>query len=172
MDNLSEFINNNIFELISSVLGILGFILSVLTITINAYKNRCKVNVTYKGIRTINENFPYIAFELIMENKSMLPVSVTRMFLKIDDSKYEFEYLPHQYYIDTYRNNKTESVINVSSIPLPVNIDSLGAIGGCFYILNSDIIRNHVLNTPKIKMIIHTNRRVIKSSFTNKYRNN
>ncbi|GEM_PF-3534293 len=145
---------------ITFAIAVLGFIFSLCNTIYLIVLNKRNLKVTCKkyspcGYLTDKPIF----FELIFENNSRRSISITRMFLNIDNKKFEFFSFPQLVYEE---NNKTCGRITSEqkeySLVLPKTIDGFGVLGGFFCVLTNNCVDFKKLSTAKLSLSVHTNR--------------
>ena len=108
-------------ENITFLIAVLGFLLSLYNFLRDILQNRMKLHVIYKN-------------HLISEHDHK-GISISRIFLNIDDISLEFYWIP-QFVFQATQKCKGEILdeINVHTIPLPAHIEGYGIIGGFFFV--------------------------------------
>ena len=143
---------------ITFIIAVLSFILSVYNFLHSLFTNRANLKIIYKLHTVCNNLLDYpIIFNLVIENKSRLDISISRLFLKVNDCMYEFDSEPNWIGEKTRRtgNNITDK-ITLHSLVIPQTISGLGAIGGYFYV---GTYKNFKFNkSDQVTIIAHTNR--------------
>lgn len=143
----------------------ISLILSSISLAISIYNwwydfkhTKAKIDLIFKECKFLdNVNGNPIAFHFIIENLSHLDVSISRMFLCVNDKRYEFDSLPCQ--ILVYTSPQEERL--KYSCGLPLNIPGLGACGDFFCIRLDDYNDLNVrkLFTSDVGVHIKTNRK-------------
>ena len=81
-------------ENISLVIAVIGFILSVYNFVHEKMQNRMKINITYKNHFIAEHDHKSITISLAFENLVKNPISISRIYLCVDDKKYDFYWIP------------------------------------------------------------------------------
>lgn len=126
---------------------------------LNIYKNRFALKLTYRSqLVPPSSKLGIMLFDLLIENKSNLPVSVSRIFISI--GKVSGEFLHEKYYVSSqkYSSNNTDIKNEIYTIPLPVKIEGLGAVGGYFKLQLPKYIPESELINSEVKITLITNR--------------
>ena len=121
-------------ENINFSIAIISFILSVYNFAHEKLQNRMKLNITYKNHFIAEHDHKSITISLAFENLVKNPISISRIYLCVDDEKYDFYWIP-QFVLRATRqaNGEVTDEINVHSIPLPFTIEGYGVVGGFFF---------------------------------------
>jgi hypothetical protein len=147
----NKMIKNNIALFISGV----SLIISVFSVIYQAYSNHAKITLSYRS-HFCGEG---INFYLTIENYSRLDISISRMFLIVNEKTFEFRYTPKV--IITVATTKGREVTDrkeLLSTALPFTIKGLGAVGGYFSVL-ADKSTVAKFETPVTLLIkVYTNR--------------
>ena len=155
LENFQNFISTFGFQVVSSFLGIAGFFLSCHT----KWGDRFKINLLYSKCAVCKLLPGFITFEMIVENRSKLPVSITSMHLQINNKQYDFEREPYFYsQNETTRNGVIIRQDTTYSTKIPFPLSGFGAIGGGFYFKYEDKITLNELSGNSAKIIIKTSR--------------
>lgn len=145
---------------ITLAIAIAGFLLSVINIVKDLILNRSKISINLDRATMLlyRSNHP-ILFRMIVENKSRLPICISRMFLVCNGKTFEFEWIPERVFNGTERQG--EQVLdsnNQYSTSLPSVAQGLGAIGGFFFVYtDNDYTIDDLIRYPS-KIIVNTNR--------------
>ena len=121
-------------ENINFSIAIISFILSVYNFAHEKLQNRMKLNITYKNHFIAEHDHKSITISLAFENLVKNPISISRIYLCVDDEKYDFYWIP-QFVLRATRqtNGEVTAEINVHPIPLPFTIEGYGVVGGFFF---------------------------------------
>lgn len=121
-------------ENINFSIAIISFILSVYNFAHEKLQNRMKLNITYKNHFIAEHDHKSITISLAFENLVKNPISISRIYLCVDDEKYDFYWIPQFVLRATQQTNgQVIDEINVHSIPLPFTIEGYGVVGGFFF---------------------------------------
>lgn len=149
-----------IFEIITFIIAIFSFALSLWNFIETRWQNRVNVFVECKDF-IIAKNFDrqplYIA--LSFTNKSRLPLAISRAFITAENETFEFSWIPqvvHHARLGT--KNETFDRTIVKSITLPLNLPGLGTYGGYFYTETFERITEKSLIGTNATITLHTNR--------------
>lgn len=147
-------------ENITLIISLLGLILSISNTTYLFIVNRKSLKVTFKKYIDCNPIDNSMFFNLIIENRSRTKISISRMFLVIDNLKLEFDAYPSPIFsrIDK-TGKKVDSSITLYSQTLPKDIDGLCSIGGLFEIEKFPFKEFYKVNS--ITLEIYTSRGLI-----------
>lgn len=143
---------------ITFIIAVISFILSVYNFLYSLFINRSNLKIIYKS-HIFCDNIPEcpIIFNLILENKSRLDISISRLFLKVNDCIYEFDSEPNWIGEKTQRTgNKITDKITLHSLEIPQTIPGLGAVGGSFWVNTSNNFKFN--KSDQVTIITHTNR--------------
>lgn len=121
-------------ENISFVIAVIGCMLSVYNFVHEKLQNQMKINITYKNHFIAEHDHKSITISLAFENLVKNPISISRIYLCVDNEKYDFYWIPQFVLRATQRTNgQVFDEINVHSIPLPFTIEGYGVVGGFFF---------------------------------------
>jgi hypothetical protein len=156
---------NELFEIVTNdyvctYIALAGFIISIVNsiylVSVNSFK-AALVQKSYAFCDNRNGHPAY--FELAIENKSRIPMSVSRMFLIINNQKYEFQWETERIGHFAFKTNgKVTEEYSTYSLTLPQNISGMGAIGGFFFVPTDDLISRSDFINSQLWIEIHTNR--------------
>ncbi|MBA8935837.1 hypothetical protein [Clostridium beijerinckii] len=147
-------------ETITFLIAIIGFLLSLFNTLYLLLSNRKNINLIYKYHEECSRlrNKP-IYFEFIIENRSRLNISISRMFLNVNETTFEFSSSPEFIYEHTRSNGSCVVDRKVFySNTLPQTISGLGVLGGFFWVDTSDDFEYDRLYKSDISISLHTNR--------------
>ena len=149
---------------ITTIIATLSFILSLWNFLKDLWESRSKLNFIYKSCMICEKKAPHkMYFEFCFENNSTLPITISRMFLKINDEKAEFPWVPTIVYTeDTKENSQITAEYQQTSERFPHTIDALGVWAGFFAIITDGIYKKKDLLCSNISLIVHTNRGIKK----------
>lgn len=123
-------------ENITLVIAIAGFVMSLYNFFRAIWDKRCSFSVGYVSHYchlSRSEKHAELVFRLNFINQSSVPLTIVRMFMVVDDKKYEFLFPEQQVYRMTRtENGKTFQIGEIKSQSLPVRIEGNGALGGYF----------------------------------------
>lgn len=145
---------------ITLALAILGSILSTFNFVKNLITNRKRLSVNFDRatILLCRTNHP-ILFRMIIENKSRLPICVSRMFLECNGKKFEFEWVPEYVHHAAEKQGKQILTHNEHlSTGFPSIAQGLGAIGGFFFLYTDKDYTGDDLVKHPVQLILNTNR--------------
>ena len=147
-------------ENISFSIAVIGFILSLYNFFKSIWRNRSKIRFRCKSChigKTEQRNLVY--FQFAFENCSQLPISISRIFLHINEDQCEFNWVPE--FILKRERLRGDNVIEKKeyySEQIPHTIDGLGIWGGFFCAsLPYEINHSRFLQSRK-KIVLYTNR--------------
>ena len=145
-------------EQITLIIAILSFMLSLYNFFYSLLINRSNLKLIYKSHSCCNLTPEYpIIFNLVFENKSRLDISISRLFLKVNESTYEFDSETNWIGEKTNRTgNKITDKITLYSLEIPQTISGLGAIGGYFWVGTYKKIEFN--KSDQVTIIAYTNR--------------
>lgn len=152
-------------ESITFFIALIGFLLSLWNFFDPMVKNRCNLQVDCKDFITAShlerdEKMP-IYLSLSINNKSSLPISISRLFITINHQTFEFTWIPqvvHQAQL-TCKDVILDSTI-VKTYPIPVQIPSLNLISGYFCAFIDTSFSDEILLQSRCSITLHTNRGV------------
>lgn len=146
----------------TAIIALLALILSIYNWCYDFVHNKANINLIFKTCKLLeNVSGKPLSFHLIIENRSHLDVSISRMFLIIGNTSYEFDSLPN--YVMEF--SSPHDIKHIFSKELPFKITGLGTFGGFFNVNteeNHNIVKNELFNEP-ISITIHTNRKLVKT---------
>lgn len=149
-----------IFDIVTFVIAIVSFCLSLWNFIETRLNNRVNLSVECKDFivaEHLSRQPLYIALSLI--NKSQLPISISRAFITLDNETFEFSWIPqvvHHARLGT--KDETFDRTIVKSVTLPLNLSGLGTIGGYFYTETFDRIKWKNIKDTNAIITLHTNR--------------
>lgn len=144
-------------ENISLVIAVIGFILSVYNFVHEKMQNRMKINITYKNHFIAEHDHKSITISLAFENLVKNPISISRIYLCVDDKKYDFYWIPQFVLRATQQTNgQVIDEINVHSIPLPFTIEGYGVVGGFFFTKAPQSI--YTLESANTSLLVYSNK--------------
>ena len=154
---MNSFFSN---DYVSTCISLAGFILSVINslylIAVNSFKIDL-IQKSYAFCDTLDRHPVY--FELAIENKSRIQVSISRMFLLVNNKKYEFQWEKERIGRTEFKcNGELIEGYSTYSLTLPQSIPGFGVIGGFFYVVTDSSINESDLKSADVKIEIHTNR--------------
>lgn len=124
------------------------------------YQNRFKIKCSYISQLVLPHpaKVTIMYFNFLIENQSRLPVSISRIYLSIDGL--QSEALRESYPIHTYteQSGSSSQKCPAFTLPLPVKIEGLGAVGGYFRFHFSEPISESKLLQSKVIVTVVTNR--------------
>ena len=124
------------------------------------YQNRFKIKCSYISQLVLPPptKVTIMYFNFLIENQSRLPVSISRIYLSIDGLQSESlrESYPVHAYIE--QSGRSSQKYPAFTLPLPVKIEGLGAVGGYFRFHFSEPISESKLLQSKVTVTIATNR--------------
>lgn len=148
-------------ENISLVIAVIGFILSVYNFVHEKMQNRMKINITYKNHFIAEHDHKSITISLAFENLVKNPISISRIYLCVDDKKYDFYWIPQFVLRATQQTNgQVIDEINVHSIPLPFTIEGYGVVGGFFFTKAPQSI--YTLESANTSLLVYSNKGIKK----------
>lgn len=159
MNNIWKFLSDT--DNIKTLISTLAFILSLINTAYLIYTQRFKLNASFKEYTIVDSicDKPLI-LGTIIENYSRVPTSVSRMYLYINNKKYEFSWFPQIVFSSSF-NDKSEnksSTADVWSLCFPQNISSLGSCCGYFVVRTEGKFNVDDLKKSNCRIEIHTNR--------------
>lgn len=156
---------NNLFEIVSNdyvrtYVALAGFVISIINSIYIIAVNSFKMSLVQKSFAFCDNHIGHPAyFELTIENKSRIQMSISRMFLIINDVKYEFQWEKERIaHFEFKTGNVVTEEYSTYSLTLPQNIPGMGAIGGFFFVPTDDEISRRDFLNAEIWIEIHTNR--------------
>lgn len=142
------------WDKILATISVLAFIMSSATWIMAFCTQRKKLKITVQDYRRIKNRY---TFFVMIENQSRLPISITRFFLLSNDGLTECAIEP-TLIKENIRKSKGQIIetINQRSMPLPLNLSSLGALSG--YVLFRSETEILTADATEVNFVIHTNR--------------
>lgn len=146
-------------ENITFIIALIGFILSIYNFVHERLQNRMKLKIIYKNHGISEYDSSGITIAMAIENHVAQPISVTRMFLNINDVSIEFYWIPQIVFSSELKQKeRILASTNVHSIELPTIIEGYGVLGGFFYTKYPTTITNKFLKDAKTSITVHTNK--------------
>ena len=152
-------------ENITFFIAVIGFLLSIWNFFEPKIKNRCNLQIECKDFITAShltrESKMPMYLSLTINNKSTLPISISRMFLTINQQTFEFTWIPqivHQSRL-TCRDTILDSTV-VKTHPFPVHIPSLNLVSGYFCTFVNESFTDDILLRASCSITLHTSRGV------------
>ena len=162
---IAQFLSKNIFALFSQknitfFIALFSFIMSLWNFFKDLWNNRSKLRLIYKSCAYGEVGSRYIMyFEMAFENCSKLPISISRMILKVDKDLFEFKWTPERILKKEYkRNHTTIDEKTFFSEQFPHTIDCLGIWGGFYVIVSNSLIDISKIKNNKTQLLLYTNR--------------
>lgn len=124
-----------IVKTIGSFTGILGFVISIINFAYFFIIRRKKLNVRFGdiGIREYYGSNDLLKVQFSFENKSQLPISITRIQLVLNEELYDCNCLPVVIEeVTRKRKNEIYDRDTIKSVYTPINLPALGAYSGFF----------------------------------------
>ena len=146
-------------ENITFLIAVIGFLLSLWNFLKELWYNRSKINIRFKNqAPIISLGDKCLRIELSIENKSRIPISISRMFLVYKDIEYEFEWIPRLVVYDHIKEqNNIHDIMKNCTLALPTTIPGLGVYGGYFIAVINEDFYSDIKNDYFLK--IQTNRK-------------
>lgn len=137
-------------ELAAMVLGALGFFISLFNLiyVITKNKRHIEMGISEYKLASFFQNQKLARIWIEIENKSRLPISITRITLLAGKHRINVYNRPHKVFEITTRKGSQVTSSNVSySVQLPIVISPLGAFSGdiCF-VLTGDTLQEDETN--------------------------
>ena len=157
MNNLFDIVSN---DYIRTYIALAGFIISAVNSIYLISTNSFNINLVQKSYAFCEhvQNHP-IYFEFAIENKSRLPVSISRMYLIVDKKKYEFQWEKERIGRHEFKaGNEVTEAYSTYSITMPQVIQGCGVVGGFFYVETEESLREKDFLNSEIIIEIHTNK--------------
>ena len=126
---LIYFIHNLSLSDLVDIAGVLGFVMSLFGLVCTWHRNRKRLHISILDIKSFND----VTFLRIMfENKSRLPIAITRVALLLNGKIIDCTPNPTIVYEEVRRDAKKEIIGTdvEKSYPLPIQLSELGAISG------------------------------------------
>lgn len=145
------------WEIISGVIGILGFVISVAEGIYLFFKQKRHLTFSLETayIKGMEKKEVYIRYRV--DNLSEQPISITRFQLIVNNKMYDANFIP-QYAADSQFKRGQEVIFHevIGTDRLPINLDALESHGGYLsFLLHSDTPPD--LETP-LNFRVSTNR--------------
>lgn len=123
-----------VIKVISLILGVLGFIISLINLAYSLYTRKVKLTFSASNFRVaeFSDTTKLACVYFTIENHAQLPISITRIRIKGKDNKYyDAKKEPYQVYQEIKRRGEIiNDKITVYSEKLPINLPSLAAFAG------------------------------------------
>lgn len=138
----------DVFSIIGCITGILGFIISLINLAYFFVIRNMKLNVRFGVIRVKikqNHNSNELDVYFSFENKSQLPISVTRVQVIVDDRPYDCIRMPVKIEQMSYsQNNEVYDRDTLKSTTVPINLAPLAAESGFLaYLIPKGTLSGH-----------------------------
>lgn len=158
MNYFFDYLNNN--DNVKTLMTVLAFILSFLNTAYLLCTQKFKLKISFKDytiIKSLSDK-PLI-LGISIENLSRTPISVSKMYLYINNEKFEFSWFPLPVFTSSItQNGKKQNEIDVYSLYLPQNISSLGSCCGYFVVKSEGAFTIDDLISSKCSIEIHSSR--------------
>lgn len=146
-------------ENITFLIAVIGFLLSLYNFFRELLHNRMLLRVVYKNHLISEHDHCGITISLSIENKTKIPISISRAFLNIGENSLEFYWIPQLVFRATHSGkNAIYDEVNVHTITLPARIEGYGIIGGFFFCKSPTPICNEDLLSSKTSITINSNK--------------
>ena len=122
-----------VFDVIYKIAGVLGFLLSVYNFTMIMIQDhkRLKIRLGDAGITSLPDHRDLYKIAYMVENRSRLPISITRVQIQIAGKMYDCDRLPFIIEKSEYRvGNEVVDRTLIKSTVLPINLLGLSAESG------------------------------------------
>lgn len=141
-------------ENITLAIAILGLLGSIFSWVFNFLSRRKKIRFLIYDYQRLGDIHQFV---FSIENLSQLPISISRIFLVIDNKKYECTYIPKRV-SETTREIGRKVIERKSeySLPMPIVLTSLGAMHG--YVIFENCPKNLENPQTPATLLLHTNR--------------
>lgn len=152
-------------EPITFFIALFGFLLSLWNFFFAHIKNRFNVQIECKDFVVADhlerdDKIP-LYISLTINNKSALPLSISRIFITINNQTFEFTWVPQVVHRSQMicNNNILDSTI-VKTHPIPVQIPCMNLISGYFCAFIDKTFTNEDLLCANCSITLHTNRKI------------
>lgn len=149
----------SIWTIISGILGILGFAISLINAIYFFFQRRVNVEITFERYvkrQYLNPNMRLIV-KYMIANKSQLPISITDIILLIKGKKYRI--METVFEVQTFehlKNGVVDNRVATYNDHLPINLAALGSQSGYIaFVIPIDSIEDF---EKSLTFEIHTNR--------------
>lgn len=124
---------DNIWEIISGVLGILGFVGSVINLIYTFMISRKKLNlwIGSYGIKPYFQGEEFAIVRYRIDNLSQMAITITRIKLIVDGKAYDSHFVPE--IADDRKITKGDEIIysqTTATDVVPINLEPLASRGG------------------------------------------
>lgn len=154
------------FNLLCDIVGILGFLLSVINAVYFYVIRRKKLKIRFEEFGVCNYYSEQILkIRFCFQNLSQLPISITKIQLLVNNDVYDCTNSPVQIEeIIRKKNGVIYDTVTVNSVSVPVNLQPLTACGDYFaFPISQGILSN---SEKVLSFRIYTNRgKVIQKTF-------
>ena len=137
------------------IAGVLGFVLSVAGWISTWIKNRKRLKISILDIKAYKD---VVFLLMVFENKSRLPIAITRVALLMNGRTIECTPIPQTIWrkVDRDKSGSVIDVDNEKSLRIPIQLQELGAVSG-------QILFEHLPELPEdaatsLNFLIATNR--------------
>lgn len=152
-------------ENITFLIALIGFILSIWDFIELRLMKICRLQVICKSFITApnqlaNNHMPMF-LSLSITNKSVLPVTITTIYIKINNQVFPFSWIPEIVHTSQRRNK--QGIIDttvIKSVTYPVYIQEQNSMCGYFYVPVSPKFTDEYLLRASCSLELHTNRGV------------
>lgn len=123
------FVQNVSLSDLVDIAGVLGFVMSLFGLVCTWSRNRKRLHISILDIKSFND----VTFlRMIFENKSRLPIAITRIALILNGKTIDCTPNPTVVYEEVRRDAKKEIIGTdvEKSYSLPVQLSELGAVSG------------------------------------------
>ena len=142
----------------SIIISIASLLISLSTYIYNALSKRKKISLSIlEYSHACNES----QFFLAIENCSHLPVSISRIFINVDNTLYECKRIPTTVRTIERSNRGSVTIEEIKTLPFPIALNSLGGLNGYVVFPKSPKISEN--QDTLVNFQLYTNRGKIKS---------
>lgn len=148
-----EWLNSNG---ITAIIAALGFLLSLVTAIRQFILDRKAIHIRIVGYRYAPE---MVKFVMVFENRSRLPISVTRIALISDAGKeqeIDCEYLCVLVGVDRWTDQNSQEVVRRYNLPVPISLAGLQGCSG--FVLFDSPSHGLTAESKSATFLIHTSR--------------
>lgn len=145
-------------ENITLFIAILGAVLSVGNVIYNAITRQTKLSITSTYYSVSQAANSLIQMYLHIANESVLPVSITRIQIKVRNELFDCDQFPKLVFCDYIQNDKvSETKRTFFTLDMPISLASLGATSG--FVQFNRTSGSFDPDPKDITLIISTNRK-------------
>lgn len=147
-------------ELLTFFFAVIGFVLSIANTAFLLFRNRRNLLIICKTVRfsSFLPRHP-VDFEVVLENRSVQTIALSRIFLVTKNHKYEFDWIPQVCFTSRFKQGK--EVIHqqtILSLKIPIMLQGLECVGGFLHVETEEDVTLDDLKNEQTFLEVWTSR--------------